>query len=282
MEPQFIQGSQEWLDLRKKHLGASDAPVIMGVSPYKTVHDLWEEKLGLGTKEISSQAATYGKEMEEPARRAYEKLTGNLVAPAVVFHPELSFMMASLDGLTFDKTLAVEIKNCNAVDHEEAKSGIVPKKYVPQVQHQLAVLGLPVMHYFSFRQGDFALIEVKRDEEYIDKLYKTETSFWEDVQNLREPKLSERDYLMVNDPDAIALANEWRAINEQIKALDAKEKEYREILIKKSNERNALIGDVKLTKSIRKGAVDYASIEELKSIDLEKYRKNPVVSWRFS
>lgn len=282
MEKQYLQGTPEWLDLRKRFVGASDAPVIMGVSPYKTVRELWEEKLGLGKKEISTQAAVYGKEMEEPARRAYEKHTGNLVAPAVVFHPEFKFMMASLDGLTFDKNLAVEIKNVKTEDHEEAKSGKVPDKYFPQVQHQLAVLGIPVMHYFSFRYGDFALVEVKRDEEYIDKLYKSEASFWEDVQNLREPKLSEKDYLLINDPQTIALANEWRELNEQIKLLDAKEKEYRKVLIEKSNERNALIGDLRLTKSIRKGSVDYSGIDELKGIDLDKYRKDPIVSWRFS
>ena len=40
------QKSEEWLDWRKKGIGSSDAPIIMGVSPWKTPFELWEEKTG--------------------------------------------------------------------------------------------------------------------------------------------------------------------------------------------------------------------------------------------
>lgn len=288
MNSQLIQGSPEWLQMRKQFLGASDAPVIMGVSPWKTPRQLWEEKLGLG-KEETNQAMRYGTEMEEPARRAYERHTGNLVAPAVVFHPEKKFMMASLDGLTLDKTLAVEIKNVRAEDHEKAKNGLVPEKYFPQVQHQLAVLGINMLHYFSFRQGDFALIEVKRNDEYINDLYKNEEKFWDDVQNFREPKLSARDYRMIETPEAFKLAHEYRAASveckmlaEQLEELEKKEKEFRKKLIEFAGDQNALIGDIKLTKSVRRGTVDYSKIVELNGVDLDKYRKDSIITWRVS
>ncbi len=51
----LIQHSNEWLELRKNKIGASDAPIIMKVSPWKTPYRLWEEKLGL-TECVSNQA----------------------------------------------------------------------------------------------------------------------------------------------------------------------------------------------------------------------------------
>ena len=39
----LIQGSQEWLAYRASHFNASDAPAMMGCSPYKTRAELLRE-----------------------------------------------------------------------------------------------------------------------------------------------------------------------------------------------------------------------------------------------
>lgn len=36
----------EWLEQRRKGIGGSDAPVIMGVNPWRSPMDLWLEKTG--------------------------------------------------------------------------------------------------------------------------------------------------------------------------------------------------------------------------------------------
>ena len=38
---------KEWLEARKSCVGGSDAAAIIGLSPYKSNVDLWEEKVGL-------------------------------------------------------------------------------------------------------------------------------------------------------------------------------------------------------------------------------------------
>ena len=48
------QGSEEWLKLRKNYLGASDAAVVLGISPFQTRYQLWQDKLGLGQKKEST------------------------------------------------------------------------------------------------------------------------------------------------------------------------------------------------------------------------------------
>lgn len=278
----LVQGSQEWLQMRREYLGASDAPVIMGVSPYKTRHQLWEEKLGIETKQKDNRGMIYGREMEQPAREAYEKLTGILVVPAVVFHKDIPYMMASLDGLSMDKSISVEIKNVNAEDHETARQGKVPVKYFPQVQHQLEVLGHDRLHYFSYRNGDSVLVEVSRDEEYLEKLLGSEESFWQGVVNFKEPSLSSKDYITLDSSEWVNMASEWQSVNDQLKALTAKEKECRQAMIDMANDQNVVGGGVKLTKVTRKGLIDYSKIIELNGIDLEQYRKEPIVSWRVS
>lgn len=42
---------EEWLEARKSGLGASDAAVYLGLSPWKTNEALWEEKTGLAEPE---------------------------------------------------------------------------------------------------------------------------------------------------------------------------------------------------------------------------------------
>lgn len=42
----LLQNTQEWEKFRLQKIGASDAPIIMGVSPWKTPFQLWLEKTG--------------------------------------------------------------------------------------------------------------------------------------------------------------------------------------------------------------------------------------------
>ena len=36
---------EEWLQLRKRGIGGSDAAVILGISPFKSTWELWNEKV---------------------------------------------------------------------------------------------------------------------------------------------------------------------------------------------------------------------------------------------
>src|SRR5689334_6309347 len=138
----LLQNTSEWLEMRRNKIGASDAPVIMGVSPWKTPFQLWEEKLGIGKEKETTASMRRGIDMEEEARQKFEELTGHIVFPKVMFHPDYEYLMASLDGIDMDHKVAVEIKCPGREDHECAMDGVVPEKYKPQLQHQLEVTGL--------------------------------------------------------------------------------------------------------------------------------------------
>jgi putative phage-type endonuclease len=194
----MLQGTEEWLRERSKRIGASDAPIIMGVSPYKTIDKLLKEKRKVQEEGISFEPMPphmqRGMDLEEPARRKYEELTGVIVFPRVIHHPRHPWMMASLDGMDLDDQVQVEIKCGTYFDprikelrpckaHVESREGVVPHKYFPQLQHQLECTGLQETDYFSyFNDDDYVLLTVSRDDQYIEMMLEYHNEFYKMLQ----------------------------------------------------------------------------------------------------
>ncbi|MCE5294135.1 MAG: YqaJ viral recombinase family protein [Chlamydiales bacterium] len=171
------QNTPEWNAFRNEKIGASDAPIIMGVSPYQTPYDLFATKC-LNRPNKVNGAMLYGRKNEEPARQLFEMLSGYSVFPMVGVSDKHIWQMASFDGMTMDYSVLVEIKCANEKDHAIAKENRVPDKYYPQLQHQLAVSGLDEMFYFSYRKEEGVIVKVKKDLNYIEKLIEREEAFY--------------------------------------------------------------------------------------------------------
>lgn len=173
--------------LRKNFIGASDAPIIMGVSPWRTVKQLYSEKIGTEAPQKETYPMTRGNELEALAREMFEKITGYWVMPRRLFHPIYEWMMASLDGMDATEKVVVEIKCPGKKSHAQAKNGKVPEIYYPQLQHQMIVADLKKMYYFSYYGGSHYLFTVERDDEYCEKLIEKESKFWDCIKNMTEP-----------------------------------------------------------------------------------------------
>ncbi len=104
------QNTPEWHRWRRQGIGASDAPVIMGETAFKTPRTLWSIKTGRMQEGPAGPAARRGRELERLARRAYERQTGIQVEPLCLVHEGFEWMRASLDGLSFDGSTLLEIK----------------------------------------------------------------------------------------------------------------------------------------------------------------------------
>ena len=178
------QGSDEWLDWRDNVIGSSDAPTIMGENPWKSVKQLLSEKLGEVERFGGNAATRRGTALEPEARRKYEELTGNQVEPAVLQSATYPWQVASVDGLGEDGCVVVEIK-CGQKAYEYAASEQeVPGHYVGQLQHILAVTGLPQIDFFCYSPGEEeVLLTVERDDEYIDRLIAAEQEFLRDLHD---------------------------------------------------------------------------------------------------
>jgi putative phage-type endonuclease len=276
----LVQQSEQWLELRRSKIGASDAPVIMGVSPWSTPYKLWNEKLGFTLPKFQSKHMLDGLEIEDSARNIFFLETGILVDPEIIFHPEHEFMMASLDGISKDKKTILEIKKPNYLDHKSASLKIVPNKYYPQLQHQMSCCELDKTYYLSYRSDeDYHLFVVERDDKYIKKMIKQEEIFYDKLISITMPDLLDRDYEVKDSELWKCTVEEYLSVSNQIKSLEAKEKELRNILIHQCNNQSSTGYGVKIGKSIRRGAVDYSAIPELEGVNLNKYRKDSIEVW---
>lgn len=189
------QGSEEWHAMRLKHIGASDAPVIMGHSPWRKPIDLWREKVGLSVNRKMTGPMMYGKQEEGNAlewfNNNYPLPTKYEVAPffepCVKFHSSIYYIMASLDGYCFHWQEALEIKCPGKKDHELASKNQVPKKYIAQLQHQIEVCNLDFIWYCSYSPTSQFMFKVARDQPFIDEMLDKEAEFWYCVENFKEP-----------------------------------------------------------------------------------------------
>lgn len=271
------QGSQEWLDLRKTKITATDSCVIMGASHWKTRLQLYHEKLSDDPPMKPNERMRRGLDLEPIAREMFAIDKGIKTAPAVVVK---DFMMASLDGIDDSGRHILEIKCPGEKDHALAISGKVPSHYYPQLQHQMAVCDVDHAWYYSFDGIDGIAIQVERDDEYIKAMIDEERKFYECLVSKTPPEPAEDDYVDRDDAIWKECARRWKDVTANIKILEKQEEDIRSQLVFLSGETNSRGGGISLCQVSRKGNVDYSRVPELKGVDLDKYRKEPTSTWR--
>jgi len=84
------------------------------------------------------------------------------------------------------------------------------------------------------------------------------------------------------DKEWITIAQEAFEIQQQRKYYATKEKQLLDNLKALADHKNAVGGGYLFVGTERKGTVNYSVIPELQTIDLEEYRKEPVVCWKLS
>ena len=276
----ILQDTPEWHEMRKNRIGASDTAAILGVSPWTSAHMLWEEKLGLRPPKQMNFAMSEGKRKEVDGRKKFEQIIGKSVNPDVLIHPVHDYIMASLDGISEDRQLICEIKHPGKKDHEEALSGRIPEKYYPQVQMQMECSRLSINHYFSVYGDDACIVVCERNRAFIDKMMPLLHEFYKCMITFKPPELTAMDYQDKSQDNIwMETAKELNYTMHKIKSMKTLEDELRARLIELSEDKNCRGNGVSVRKTIRKGAVAYVDIPELKLIDLDKYRKEPVEFW---
>lgn len=129
----------EWLDMRRKTMGASDAPIVLGVSPWSSPHEIWLSKMGMDATE-ETQAMRLGHYLQSGvAMEALHQIGGAILSeePFAV-HPN-GWASATPDYLIRqdDENVILEIK-CT---HEKSWD-TVPEHYLMQVHWQCWVHGI--------------------------------------------------------------------------------------------------------------------------------------------
>lgn len=278
----YEQGSEEWLAWRRSGIGSSNAACLMGFYDYNTPYKLWLDKLGLSSSKETTSAMQRGHDLEPIARESFEKATGIKMTPTIKLHNSITYMNASMDGMSDCGKYAIEIKCPKREFHEMALSGQVPAIYFPQLQHQIEVCGLGKIFYFSFDGKNGIVLEIDRDDDYIKRMIVIQKEFWDCVLNFEPPALTDKDYTQRDDIEWTSAARNYQDIQQQMKYLKEKKETARKNLIQLSGNCSSQGVGLKLSRIVRKGNVNYSDIPELKIVDLEKYRKPPIETWRIN
>lgn len=270
----------EHFEFRKGKIGASHAPAIMGCG-FQTAVSLWEE-IVFGKDRPKTASMARGIDLEPKARDWVNNQLESDFRPIVAQSNAHSWRIASLDGFTDTKGFIeiLEIKCPGKEDHATALKGEVPKHYKPQLQHQMDVMGLDHMYYVSYNgtnEKDSCIILVSKDEKYCKKLLDAEIEFYHCILDHRKPP---DEWVEITNEECRKLANKRIECYNLIKKLEAELEEFDEELTKGlSNERN-LIGNLKIWKETRPGAIDYKKIETEHKINCDAYRKADVSYWK--
>jgi len=177
IELPLTQGSNEWKAWRDTVITATDSAVILGISPFKNPAELLGQKLGQKPRTETNDKMAMGNFLEPIAREKFNEITGLNVVPKVGISKIRHWMAASFDGVSACNRHAVEIK-CSLKIYEKALKGIVDPIYYAQMQHQLSVLDIYRISFFSYWEGKHVLIEFDRDDAFMNDMIVKEKEFY--------------------------------------------------------------------------------------------------------
>jgi putative phage-type endonuclease len=213
-----------WLAARRGGLGASDAPAVLGLSPWMSPVELYLEKIGQGRAVEETEPMRLGKLLEPILAAEYVRRcgsSGRLIQQVFTRHRDHPWMFATLDGVRDDGRI-VEFKAVGwRKAHEWGEEGTedIPMHYLCQVHHQLAVSNAPAADLLVLVGGqEFRQYTVPRDSFMVETLVELEYAFWDRVVRRDPPgELSPDDHkvwhLLRPDPaGSIPLAEEDAAL----------------------------------------------------------------------
>ena len=233
-------------ELRAKTIGGGDAAAAVGLSPYCSPLQLWEEKTGrVQPQDFSdNDYVRFGILLEEIvanefARRNNVKLRR---VNQTLVHPKHAHMTGHIDRRVIGAKQGVEAKTAGlrmAKEFGEENTDSVPVQYLIQCQHYLAITGWEVWHLPVLIAGnDYRSYAVRRDEELIETLIERELEFYEHLRADTPPDpitledaarrwpLSKLDYVIASEQtcaDCLTLSQLRRAIAKLQAEADEKE-----------------------------------------------------------
>jgi putative phage-type endonuclease len=284
---EVTQGTQEWHDFRKLGIGGSDAPVIDGSSPYQTPRSLYLSKRGELVEDVDSNEFIFAKghRTESLIRKNFTELTGIEMKPLCGIHEKYDHVRTSLDGFDSSKYGVLEAKLVGKAVLEDARDeGTIPRHHWVQIQHNMEVAGVDLAQWFGHNGSDNGiLIEIKKDNNFIQEQLEREHEFWGMVTEGKLPPLAAADDLIPDDQTLL------RELFDAKVFLDNAQDEFDKIKAKLDSYGHPRVKGqgILAYKSSRSGTLDVKKIPGIKTLldsytekYMEKFRGAPSVpSW---
>lgn len=263
IEHRFDQRSPEWHIWRKSGIGASETAAIMGVSPWMCSQDLWEYKKGIRPGVKMNPAIQRGIDHEPFALSHFEMMTGIIMEPLCATHDTYDYILASLDGVTPDRKMHVEIKCPGLKSHLLALRGVVPIHYMWQIQQQLLVLGNPKGIFFSYLK-DYP------DQDKVGVMVEVDADPVMQAEIIAQGRIFQ-DHILSNTPlytpEWATAAREWLVAQAEVEDAVALLEDRREKLILIANGVSTKGAGVSLSINEFKPTVDWEAFYKAESIN---------------
>jgi len=243
MEATQIHDRSEFHAERRRMIGGSDAPAVVGLSPFKGAYQVWAEKVGkVEPDELEGEHLELGLVIEPYMAGKYARQTGLAVIGArdlprggLCMHKTWPWMGCHLDAEIHGDPRGVGVFQIKSTgfDDEEWQHG-APDHVVIQTQHEMecrgaswgvigVLFGAPLLHT--------RFIELDKQKELIEVVMDAEANLWRMVETGEEPpargidlKALKRMYpnvLNTEEVDLPAEAEQWDADYARGAALEA-------------------------------------------------------------
>jgi putative phage-type endonuclease len=268
----LVQGSTEWLEYRRSMRNASETAAVLGISSWVTPYQLWLLKTGRRDQVVNA-AMLNGTALEPEARSAYELETGHVMQPLVIQDGDYS---ASLDGITLQRDLIVEIKcpmrGVSSSLWQAVEAGEVPGHYGAQLQHQLMVSGATLAHLWVFDGARGLLRTIERDASAMAEIRDAWDGFSRFLATDTPPPLLPADTVLREDAAWTEAARAYAIAKRATLVADEALERAREALVVLAGHPREEGAGVAVTRYWKAGNVDYKRITALQGIDVTPYR----------
>lgn len=262
---------EEFLARRQVGIGGSDISALLGLSTFKSPLQLWMEKTGRGSDEPDEAAQErmhWGVVLEDVVARHYAQTRGVQVQRinAQMHHPDVKIAFTNIDraviepgrrarwdanlGRVLGAQAILECKTAhalaqNSADWGEAGTDEVPQAYWMQCQWYLGITRLDEADLAVLFGGQkFVVYTIRRDQQIFDDMLNEADAWWKGyvVADIPPPPESEDDARRlwrshvagrerIVDSRTAAAVEDLVTIKGQIKNLEAREQEARDLIL---------------------------------------------------
>ncbi|MAH47133.1 hypothetical protein CMI37_15000 [Candidatus Pacearchaeota archaeon] len=261
MKKRSYRSLRTWLAARKKVIGASETPAIVGegyagsgawsVWYSKVYGDELEETLDPDTVKRLRR----GRFAEEFILKMFEAETEIQVTPGgmtIRYHPDYPWIGATCDGIAQGIT-PVEAKLFDRSQSPEWRDGDSPVKHQIQLQQQMQVTGADKGYLVGWDgSSNLQIREYERDDRFWDAVMPRLIEFWECVKSQRPPGIdwpsiaTKRALATLHPKDnakGIMLPKNTSTFADALDAAKRVQKNTKEVIAELENKLRAVLGD---------------------------------------
>ena len=188
---------EEWVVLRNKTIGGSDAGAVAGLSPYQSAYSLWAEKTGKVPPFEGNLKTEVGTYLEEFVAKLFERETGKKVRRknATVYNDDYPWAHANVDRVIVGENAVLEIKTTSNLSYKKLlEKNEIPDVWYCQTMHYMAVCGYRKAYLAVLIDNSvFRHFEIYYDDAEAKALMQLEEAFYKHMQEDTPPPVSGMD-----------------------------------------------------------------------------------------